>query len=321
MKISVIVPVYNCEKYLEACVNSILTQTHTDLEVILVNDGSLDSSPKICDTFVEADARVQVIHQENRGVSAARNAGLALASGDLVSFIDGDDTLEPDMYQLLISYLEDPSVSIAHCGYKHVVGDEIRLVHDTKQIYEHNTEQALHCLVGQSLFVGSLWNKLYRKELLTGIRFREDLKINEDILFNFEAFRRAKRSVFADYAKYNYIAHMDSSACFVTPSEKQLQDSCTVNAYIYEELKNNPALSDDAGQRYLRSLCGYYRYCVQHDRGKCQEITDLIGDVARTTTVRNRNLAISVMLIRFFPTVYPTIYAMYRKVRKANWEV
>lgn len=229
MKISVIVPVFNCEVFLSDCVASILAQSYRNLEIILIDDGSTDTSGALCDSFADEDSRIQVIHQSNQGVSAARNEGMRIANGDLISFIDADDTLDSDMYEFLVNLLEQYDADIAHCAYRHVVGEEIRLVHDTKKVYLQDRQKALQCLVGSTLFVGSLWNKLYRREILCGITFDESLKINEDILFNYWAFKNAKKTVFADSAKYNYIAHLTSSACFVTASTKKMLDACRVN--------------------------------------------------------------------------------------------
>ena len=164
MKISVIIPVYNCEKYLRDCLESVIKQSYKELEIILIDDGSTDSSGSICDYYAEMDSRVQVIHQKNKGVSASRNAGMLRMSGELVSFIDADDTLDLDMYEFLYSLMETYDADIVHCGYRHVVGDEIRLVHDSHQIIEQNKEEALKCLIGAKLFVGSLWNKLYKTD-------------------------------------------------------------------------------------------------------------------------------------------------------------
>lgn len=142
-KISVIIPVYNSEKFLDACIDSIVKQTYQNFEIILVDDGSTDDSPSLCDQYAAQDKRIKVIHQDNQGVSAARNNGLDLATGDLVSFIDSDDTLDEDMYELLVKLFEENSADITHCGYKHLVGDEVRLVHDTHEIIVQQHDEAL----------------------------------------------------------------------------------------------------------------------------------------------------------------------------------
>ena len=320
--ISVIIPVYNVEAYLRECVSSVRCQTFSDLQIILVDDGSTDSSGAICDTLAAEDSRVQVIHQPNRGVSAARNAGLNAATGDMISFIDADDTLDPDMYEFLLEKMIKYDADISHCAYRHIVGDEVRLVHDTKQIYPQSGEEALRCLVGSKLFVGSLWNKLYRKEVLKGLYFDENIKINEDILYNYYAFKNAANTVFVDDAKYNYIAHKSSSACFVTASVRKSQDACRVSSRIYEDAAGT-ALQKAAGIRYLRALSGYFRVCCAEKTAApvLAEIRSQIWQVYRNTPNVGRNLKVTALLIHYAPWLYRLIYAVHDRVRKPNWEV
>ncbi len=173
--ISVIVPVYNAEKYLAQCVNSILTQTYSHIELILVDDGSKDSSPAMCDDFARKDARVRVIHKENGGAGAARNAGLDVMRGEFVTFVDSDDCISQDMYMKLYGLMHDNGADMAMCGY--VLGDAPgNFVGDSQS--SGNTEvitgdEALYRLVmpGYSGEYIYLWNKLYRSELFDGIRF------------------------------------------------------------------------------------------------------------------------------------------------------
>lgn len=319
MKISVIVPVYNCGNYLSDTLDSILAQTYQNFEIILIDDGSRDDSGAVCDTYGEKDNRIRVIHQENHGVSHARNAGLALATGDAVSFIDGDDTLEPDMYELLVKTMQEYDADIAHCGYKHIVGEEIRLVHDTKRVIPQTTVEALDCFVSGRLFGGGLWNKLFRAELIKDLTFREDLKNNEDILFNFQAFSRAKKSVFADHALYNYIARVGTSAVFTTPDEKKVADSCEVSAYIYHSLAGTE-LHDVAAERYIRALSGYYRFCARHNPKMCRRIAADMQAVTAGTKKLGRNMKITVQLIKYCPWLYRIVYATCSKLRKPRWE-
>lgn len=320
MKISVIVPVYNCEKYLSACVESILGQTFSSLEIILVDDGSSDGSPRICDMYASADPRIRVIHQRNHGVSAARNAGLKLAVGELVSFIDSDDTLEADMYEMLVSYMNQYNADISHCGFNRVEDSIIRPIYGTGKIAIHDSVNALECLIAGRLFSGGLWNKLYKKELLEGLTFREDLKINEDILFNFEAFRRATKIIFADYAKYNYFVRQNASACFTTSDEKKLKDSLSVNAYMYSQLAGSD-LADIAAERYLRCLSGYYRYCFANKKSDCKSIAAAVRDVAGRAKSLSRNMKITSKMIHFCPRLYCFVYTVYRRIHEPNWEV
>ena len=319
MTISVIVPVYNSEPFLAACLDSVLAQTHRELEIILVNDGSTDGSGEICDRYAAMDPRIRVVHKENGGVSSARNRGLELATGELISFIDSDDTMEPEMYEFLVHHMQANDADISHCGYKHLVRDEVRLVNDTKKIWVQTTDEALDCFVSGRLFGGGLWNKLFHRELLEGLSFREDLKNNEDILFNFEAFRRADCSVFADYPLYNYVARFGTSAVFTIPSEKKIRDSCEVSRQIWETLRET-SLRDAAAVRHLRSLRGHYLHCVRYAPDKCADIRAEILSVARASGELGRNMTINVNLIRYCPWLFRLVYTIYDKVRKPQWE-
>ena len=320
--ISVIIPVYNAEQYLEDCLQSVCAQTYREIEVIAVDDGSTDGSAAMLDQWAKKDPRITVIHKENGGVSSARNAGINAARGELISFIDADDTLDADMYGFLAGLMAEYDADIAHCAYRHIVGEEVRLVHDTKQIYVQDREEALQCLVGSRLFVGSLWNKLYRREILEGITFDESLKINEDILYNYLAFKKAKRTVFADVAKYNYIAHLSSSACFVTADIKKGRDGCRVSELIYRDAETDD-LRTLACNRYLRALSGLFRTCGTDETMKdtCNQIRRDIWQLYKYNPRANKKMKATAWLIRFAPGLYRWIYSAHSKMRKPNWEV
>jgi len=266
MKISVIVPVYNSEKYLSDCIESIVTQTYSNLEIILIDDGSTDSSPYICDEFAKRDDRIVVIHQQNAGVSNARNKGLDIATGEIVTFVDSDDTIDSDMYDFLLNLMIENDADITHCGYKHIYADSIKLVNDTKKIYKHNSIEALRCLIGGFLFGGSLCNKLIKKDVVGQVRLANDVKINEDVLFCFEVFMNSNVIVFADYPKYNYLSN-ESSTTEIKKQEKAYADRCFVNKIMFERMAGTE-LWNAAGSRYISSLLAYYRFCNSYNNNR-----------------------------------------------------
>lgn len=319
LRISVIIPAYNVAEWLPRCIESVINQTYKNLEILIIDDGSTDETGIVADAYAEKDTRITAIHQENHGVSHARNQGLEMVTGDAVSFIDSDDSLELYMYEILVKYMDLYDAEIAHCGYKHIVGDEVRLVHDTKRIILQNAHEALDCFVSGRLFGGGLWSKLFRTELIRELKFREDLKINEDILFNFQAFCKAEKTVFVDYAMYNYIARLGSSAVFRTPDEKKIIDSCVVSGYIYEQMAGTE-LNDVAAERYIRSLCGHYEYCAENKPTVCRQISESIRMVAAKASHLSRNMTISVLLIRFCPWLYRLVRKAYARIRKPQWE-
>ena len=182
--ISVIVPVYNVAEYLPRCLDSILAQTHTNIEVIAVNDGSTDDSGSICDKYAEIDSRVKVIHQQNGGVSAARNAGLNAACGAWIAFVDADDWIEPDMYELMFAAALREDVKIVSCGYADhwFEGDTyLRMPPKPQPVLSRLT--ALEHIIRRNLFSLSLWNKLYWREQVADLRFDNTIHYGEDLLF------------------------------------------------------------------------------------------------------------------------------------------
>ena len=223
--ISVIVPVYRVEKYLERCVKSILSQTYKNLEVILVDDGSPDQCPAICDACAEKDVRVKVIHQENKGLSGARNAGIDAASGEYLAFVDSDDYVNPHFIEELYQLLQDTGCAIGQCRFSYVKGDGLVEEGDSafciyrgeslmEQLY--GPEEKATCFVVP-------WNKLYRAELFkeTGIRYPEG-RIHEDEATTYRLFHEAKKLAFLDRALYGYYTENGGSITSVF-SAKRLQ--------------------------------------------------------------------------------------------------
>ena len=183
-KISVIVPVYKVEKYLDRCVESIVNQTYKNLEIILVDDGSPDNCPAICDAWANKDERIKVIHKENGGVSSARNRGIDAATGDYIGFVDSDDWIEPDMYELLADNAKKYDADISRCGYFVDWPDHIAQVGNGGILLYEDIERRCEMLRSYHL-VSALWNKIYRRELFEEERLDESLRITEDWQINY----------------------------------------------------------------------------------------------------------------------------------------
>lgn len=211
-KITVIVPVYNIEAYLGKCVYSVLNQTHKNLEVILVDDGSTDSSGRICDEFARADSRVVVIHKENGGLSDARNKGMENASGEFISFVDGDDYIEPRMLERLLELCQAEKAEIAIANIRQIYRDfvyELPLSmpwtcsgkEAVRQHFQGN---------GKYHFYNAVWNKLYAVSCIQGLRFPTG-KNYEDICFTVEAYLKSTKVVCAGETFYNYVVERPDS--------------------------------------------------------------------------------------------------------------
>lgn len=211
--VSVIVPVYNVEKYLEKCIRSLLSQTCSNLEIILVDDGSPDACPQICDLYADKDPRVKVIHKENGGLSDARNAGIEAASGDYIAFVDSDDYIAPQMIQTLLQYAIDKKADISVCNYYKVFENGEKLYHP-KTVQEKamtNLEALEDIFTSSNLCEVITWNKLYASHLFkgTGIRFPVG-RIHEDNFTTYKLFYAAEKVVYVDIPLYYYVQRNDS---------------------------------------------------------------------------------------------------------------
>jgi glycosyltransferase involved in cell wall biosynthesis len=203
--ISVIVPIYKVEAYLNKCVESIVRQTYTDLEIILVDDGSPDACPQMCDDWAARDSRIKVVHKENGGLSDARNAGLAVATGEYISFIDSDDWIEPEFMEVLLNAINTTGADIADCATRLVSEDgkelSIRGVAENETL---DTVSALVRLVSEDRVFQTVWNKLYRRDVIGDILFEKG-KYNEDDYFTYQVFDQAEKIAIVSKPMYNYL--------------------------------------------------------------------------------------------------------------------
>lgn len=202
--ISVIIPVYNVEKYLDRCMQSVLMQTYQNLEIILVDDGSTDTSGKLCDEYAKNDKRVRVIHKENGGASSARNQALDIATGKYIGFVDADDWIAEDMYQYLHELLQRENADVAACNFTRNPREIEKGVKDEK-LTNYNTERIWEFFyrVNGEISYYSIWNRLYKRSVLEQIRFIEG-KTTEDVLFIYEVYKNIKKMAVSNQKKYLY---------------------------------------------------------------------------------------------------------------------
>lgn len=208
--LSIIIPIYNVEAYLEKCVNSVRNQTYKNIEIILVDDGSPDKCPEICDRFAKEDDRINVIHKENGGQGSARNMGLDIAKGDYIAFIDSDDYVDENMYEIMIEALERTDSDMSFCGFYSHSG--VRVVESTKFRNEHiwqNAEQLLEALFKVEA-IGNPCNKVCKSELFSDIRFPEGVA-REDIYIMHNLYGKCSRAVHTGKSLYHYLVREGSS--------------------------------------------------------------------------------------------------------------
>ncbi len=224
--ISVIVPAYNVEPYLRRCVNTIVGQTYRNLEIILVDDGSTDGTGILCDEIAREDSRILVIHKENGGLSDARNAGLAVASGDFISFIDADDYIELDMYEHMIMEIKDSGISMVTVGFiiTDIDGDDKVLVPEQK-LFLTKEEAFMNLFEDGKMFPSSV-NKLFRRCLFDELRYVKGI-INEDTEIIFKIVNLCNRIIVTDRAAYHYVLRNGS----ITQSNFTMKDYQSLIAY------------------------------------------------------------------------------------------
>lgn len=200
--ISVIVPVFKVEKYLDKCVRSIVEQTYPELEIILVDDGSPDRCGEMCDAWAATDDRIRVIHTPNRGSSAARNTALDVAQGELIGFVDSDDYLSPDMLNHLHGLMTDET-DIAECAFTTTIDDQAEFVHENDSVRKFDVRSAMSEHIQDRIFRQVIWNKLYRRDVIGDIRFPVGKRIDDEF-FTYQVIGRAKSLIRSERICYAY---------------------------------------------------------------------------------------------------------------------
>lgn len=215
MDVSVVIPVYNTEKYLPVCIDSVLAQTGVSLEIILVDDGSTDSSPCICDKYAEEHDNITTIHIKNSGPATAKNEGLLLAKGNYIALTDSDDKMEPMMLHKMVNAGYNHNADIVCCNYKQI--DEQGVVshlNSTNQLYVLNHEEGLIHFFSKDKIYSQCWTKLYKRQMLRDYNIENDtgLRTDEDFIFNIRAFVCARSTVIVDEPLYVYTHRGNSLA-------------------------------------------------------------------------------------------------------------
>ncbi len=261
--VSVIVPIYKVEAYLERCIESIVNQTYSQLEIILVDDGSPDGCPALCDDWKKKDDRIKVIHKENGGLSDARNAGLEIATGDIVSFIDSDDWINIYFYETMLSIMDTEHSDIIQCEREilsNSTGELLKSV-GTYTTLTVSTEEALSMLIAEDRFRQVVWNKLYKREVLVE-KFLKDA-INEDEFWTYKIFGEAALVTYIDAVMYYYFAR-EGSIMGSGYSVKRL-DGLRALAERHEYIcKNYPQLTNQSNNSVYESCIYHYQMALTY---------------------------------------------------------
>ena len=229
-EISIIVPIYNVEKYLPRCIESILAQTFTNFELILVNDGSEDDSGEVCDRYAKEDKRIKVIHKKNGGVSSARNAGLKNSIGNYIGFVDPDDYIKKDMFNILYNLCKKNNADISICKNSREINGKVLEGKTDMSIKELSNNEAMKELFKAELYRFALWNKLFRYKCFEGVLFPEG-RIHEDLSITYKLIASAQKVMFINYEGYIYVKR-DLSILTQKYNENRLQSFKAWNEII-----------------------------------------------------------------------------------------
>ena len=323
--ISVIVPIYQVEAYLEECLDSILNQTYCNLEIILIDDGSPDRCGEICDRYASQDSRIQVIHQSNAGLSAARNAGMDIATGEYISFIDSDDYIDPHFYEkLLEGFKEYPEVKVTSCQvFKNENGEitpqNSKLHHQYPTI--HSSRWCQDAILGKNYV--TVWNKLYQAELLKEIRFRKG-RIVEDILFMYDFLpicisQQAFLLLLPDYLYYYRIRQGSICRC----SNPILPESIRCRKEIAECSRiQYPDFSEAVNQLANREIIYFNGQLELNKEWKKKYATTfrpLLKQIPFSEIIGYKvsiNSKIAQFVIRLYPAAYPVLRKIKHLIKK-----
>ena len=268
--VSIIIPVYQVEKYLDKCIASVVGQTYQNLQIILVDDGSSDRSPAICDGWKERDSRITVIHQPNGGLSRARNVGLKIATGKFIGFVDSDDWIEPNMVETLLAALQETDADIAVGGFEVFAEDSKSIPYAKAKSTKRSlcsTEGALKRLLLLRGFIRNfVWNKLYRRTVLSGVAFPEG-RLYEDVTWTAQVIGNAKTVVCVEQIFYHYLHRPDSLSHDDRQFVRRLQDELELTEQRLDYIhRHYPSLDKFAILRLHNLICRYYIDICLHFR-------------------------------------------------------
>lgn len=292
--ISVIVPVYKVEKYLSKCIDSIINQTYKNLEIILIDDGSPDECPKICDEYSKKDNRIKVIHKQNGGLSDARNFGIDESKGDYITFIDSDDYIDSDYIELLYKLLKENNSDISICNPKYIYENNTEKINedkkvDKKQIEVYTKYEAIETMLYQKEFDTSAWGKLYKSELLQNIRFPKG-KMYEDLDTIYKIFLNADKITYTNLKKYFYLQR--ETSIMGKPFNIKDMDIIDIADDMYKNLSRiNKGLENASRSRKL-SANFYTLMRIENNEKYSSERKRIIGNIneCRVKVLLNRKV-------------------------------
>ncbi len=320
--ISVIIPVYNTEQFLKKCIQSVIRQTYGSLEIILVDDGSEDNSGAICNAFAEKDKRIRVLHKQNGGLSSARNAGLDAATGAYIGFVDSDDWIEADMYQTLVSVMEEQECSIVECGVNLCRNQKRRLFQETQNMEIISGKEALYRQMNMKQDFDipriAVWSKLFRREFWDENRFPEG-KIHEDYMLTCKAFYEAGKAGLVYKGMYNHLVSNQDSIMNSRFGVKDLYlEQQYLDRYKYLRKQGDEKLEACALRNYYKLLLSLYWRCAENGMSEQKHYSRLL--MQKKQEIKQMKMppgkALEFEFFYFSPCLYRIVRKAWNRFRK-----
>ena len=313
--VSIVVPVYNVEKYLDKCIESILNQTYKNLEIILVDDGSKDNCGKKCDEWAKKDDRIKVIHKENGGLSDARNVGIDYAKGEYISFVDSDDFIDKDMIEILIDGVNKNDCGIGICGYYRTYTNREEIVDDTKNKIVMNNIKAIDQMNTFGNYDVSAWGKIFDINLMRKYKFPVG-KLSEDWFIMYKIFYDTNKIFYDARPKYHYVQRAGGIS---KNNPKINYDSIEAAEECLNFIeKNCPEIKENAIINYCIACIGVYNSCILYNR----EDEEVFFNIKKNIKIimKSKNIAfkkkIQFWILVKLRNVYKIIYKNYfNKIR------
>ena len=314
--ISVIVPAYNVEGYLARCLDGLCAQTHKQLEIIVVNDGSVDGTVNVAEDYARKDARIRVISQQNSGVTAARLRGVAEAKGEWIGFVDSDDYCEPEMYARLLENAESYQADISHCGHIMVHHNKVEYYYNTGRLIKQDRIKGTADLLSGEMIEPGLCNKLYHRALFECLLreklMPEEIKINEDLLMNFYLFRQAESAVYEDVCPYHYILRNK-----IKINEHQLKDPIFVSRLLLRETEDQPEWNQIVEKRLIYQMINIASMEAREQRALVLPFRASIRKELRERIphfLMNRSSGVKLKLMALWAAIWPWSYGFVHRI-------
>lgn len=298
--VSIIIPIYNVEKYLEKCIKSIINQTYRNLEIILINDGSTDESAKICEEYKKLDNRIEFINKKNGGAASAKNEGLKMATGDYITFVDSDDFIEPDMIEYMVNTIKKYNSDIVQCSFTNLYKNTEKIKQDTIVEQKISSKDFLALFLTKwdsSLF----WNKLFKREIIENVFFKEGRCIDDEF-FTYKCVINSKSIVTSNKIVYNY--RMRKSGLMKSKSSQKqiLKDRVD---YLYERYELVRKIYKDLDKSFLEHLLTYY-LIISKDYYVDEKLLDYMKNNLKSIKGKiitsNIDIRIKMQILRFMMT-------------------